>query len=301
MKEQFLGYLSKTLNLDNEQLADLLYKKSDDGTLTDEIAENALSELLRLDAERVQKLKPNTKEYFDNGYKKAQSEVSERWEKTLREKFGIEQQDLKGDAIVDAILSRQSDGGMKPEKVKMHPEYLALEAAMRRQEAELKEQYAAEVEKVKSEFTREQTWQSVSKEIKNTVMGLNPILPGDAAKADRMLSLFLEQNFRGYEYAPDGNGGFVVMKDGQRVENQHGHVKALQDLAREAAEMYFDFNVQKPAGNAGNSGAGGGATNTLSIKTEADYYAARAAAAGDPAKLKAVSEAWRASQAAGAN
>lgn len=301
MKDQFLGYLSKTLNLDNEQLAELLYKKSDDGTLTDEVADNALLELLRLDAERVQKIKPNTKEFFDNGYKKAQSEVSERWEKTLRDKFGIEQADLKGDAILDAILSRQSESGMKPEKVKTHPEYLALEAAMRKREAELQDQYAAEVEKVKSEFTREQTWQSVSKEIRNTVMGLNPILPSDAAKADRMLSLFLENNFRAYEYAPDGSGGFIVMKDGQRVENQHGHVKALQDLARESAEMYFDFNAQKPAGNAGNSGGNGGGTNTLSIKTEADFYAARAAAAGDPAKLKAVSEAWRASQTAGAN
>ena len=104
MKDIFLGFLSKSLNIDNEQLADLLYKKSDDGTLTDDVNENALQTLLQLDAERVQKLKPNTKEYFDNGYKKGQSEVASQWEKRLREKFGIDPDgQLQGDALTDAI------------------------------------------------------------------------------------------------------------------------------------------------------------------------------------------------------
>ena len=296
MNEIYLGFLSKTLNLENEQLAELLYKKSDDGSLTDELSDNALENLLRLDAERVQKLKPNTKELFDNGYKKGQSEISERWEKSLREKFGIEQNDLKGDAILDAILSKQADGGMKADKVKTHPEYLALETQLRKREEELRAEFEAEIQKRESAYHREQTWGSVSNLVRQSVRGLNPVLPNDQGKADRLLDLFVNTHFRDFEYQPDGNGGFVVMKDGQRVENQHGHVKALQDLVRETAETYFDFNAQKPAGNAGNTN--GGSQVQTRFNSEEDYYKARAAAAGDPAKQKAVNDAWRAQSAA---
>lgn len=294
MKDIFLGFLSKSLNIDNEQLADLLYKKSDDGTLTDDVNENALQTLLQLDAERVQKLKPNTKEYFDNGYKKGQSEVAIQWEKRLREKFGIDPDgQLQGDALTDAIKAALSDASAKPEKIKTHPEYLSLEAAMRKQAEELKAQYEAELEKQKSAFTREQTWGQASSVIRQAIKGLNPVLPSDAAKAEKMLELFVNTHFRDFDYQPDGNGGWVVMKDGQRVENQHGHVKALNDLVRETAESYFDFHAQKPAGNAGNQGGNNGAVRTT-FKDENDYFSQRAAAGGDREKLKQLSDAWKA-------
>lgn len=302
MKDIILGFLSKTLNMDNEQLAELLYKKSDDGTLTDEVNENALSELLRLDAERVQKLKPDTKTFFDNGYKKAQSEIAAQWEKKLREKFGVDPDgSAQGDALLDAIKAAAGEHEMKADKVKTHPEYLALETQMRKQAEQLKAEFEAEIEKRETTYKREQTWGQVSSEIRKAIKGLNPILPSDQAKAERMLELFVNTHFRDFEYQPDGNGGFVVMKDGQRVENQHGHVKALNDLVRETADSVFEFQAQKPAGNAGNSGGNGGSTVNLKFGSETDYYKARQEAAGNPARLAEIAAAWRAQQTAGAN
>jgi len=294
MKDIFLGFLSKTLNMDAEQLAELLHKKSDDGTITDDVNENALQALLQLDAERVQKIKPNTKEYFDNGYKKAQSEIASQWEKRLREKFGIDPDgQLQGVALTDAIKATLSDASTKPEKIKTHPEYLSLESAMRKQAEELKAQFEAELEKQKGAFTREQTWGQASSVIRQAIKGLNPVLPSDQAKAEKMMELFVNTHFRDFDYQPDGNGGWVVLKDGQRVENQHGHVKALNDLVRETAESYFDFHAQKPAGNAGNQGGNGGGSVRTTFKDENDYFSQRAAAGGDRQKLKELSDAWK--------
>ena len=302
MKDIFMGYLSRTLNVGDEQLAELLYKKSDDGMLTDEVNENALNQLLALDAERVQKLKPNTKEYFDNGYKKAQAEIAKQWENKLREKFGVDPEgSAQGDALLDAIKAAVGEHAMKADKVKTHPEYLALETQMRKQAEQLKAEFEAEIEKREQTYKREQTWGQVSSEIRTALKGLNPILPSDQAKAERMLDLFVNTHFRDFEYQPDGNGGFVVMKDGQRVENQHGHVKALQDLVKEAADSVFEFQAQKPAGNAGNSGGNGGATVNVKFNSDEDYYKARQEAAGNPARLAEIAAAWRAQQTAGAN
>ena len=302
MKDITLGFLSKTLNMDNEQLAELLYKKSDDGTLTDDVNENALSELLRLDAERVQKLKPDTKTFFDNGYRKAQAEIAGQWEKKLREKFGVDPDgSAQGDALLDSIKAAFADTQTKPEKIKAHPEYIALEAQLRKQAEDLKAEFEAEIQKRDQTYQREQTWGKVSGEIRTALKSLNPILPQDQAKADRMLELFVNTHFRDLEYQPDGNGGYVVMKDGQRVENQHGPVKALTDLVRETADSGFEFQAQKRAGNAGNSGGNGGATVNLKFGSETDYYKARQEAAGNPARLAEIAAAWRAQQTAGAN
>lgn len=300
MKDVFLGFLGKTLNVPADQLADLVFEKSDDGTLTDNITESALQTLLQLDAERVQRMKPNTKEYFDNGYKKAQSEVSTQWERRLREKFGVDPDgQMQGDALTDAIKAALSDNSVKPEKIKTHPEYLTLEAQMRKQADELKAQYEAQLESQKSAFAREQTWGQASSAIRQTIKGLKPVLPSDAGKAEKMLDLFLNTHFREFEYQPDGNGGWVVMKEGNRLENAHGHIKPLADLVRETAESYFDFHAQQPAGNAGNAGNTGGGAVSITFKDEADYYNQRSAAIRDPQKLKDLASAWRAQQGGG--
>ena len=293
MKDVFVGFLSKTLNVDNEQLADLLFQKSDEGTPTEQLTEGALQTLLQLDAERVQRLRPNTKEYFDNGYKKAQSEVSSQWEKKLRDKFGVDPDgQLQGEALADAIKAAMSEAAGKPEKVKAHPEYLTLEAEMRKQAEALKSEYETKLQEQQQAYIREQTWGQASGAIRQAIKGFNPVLPNDPAKADRIVDLFVNTHFREYDYQPDGNGGFVVMKGGQRVENAHGHVKPLEELVKETAQSYFEFHAQKPAGNAGNTG--GQATVTTRFKDEADYLQQRAAAIRDPQRLKELSSAWSA-------
>lgn len=296
MEEILLGYLGKTLNMPTEQLAELLYKKSDDGATTTEVAEDALSKILALDAERVQKLKPNTKEYFDNGYKKAQSEVAAQIEKMFRSKFGVDPEgQLQGEALADAIKAAFSDQTQKPEKVKVHPEYLALERQMREALEAQKSEFEKQVEAMKSEAEREKTWSGVSSSIRDALMSLNPVLPSDTAKADRLINLFM-QEFRGFDYQRDENDGFLPIKEGKRVEDQHGYPRKLADLVRERAEQMFEFAAQAPAGNAGNQN-GGRPPVTMTFKDEGDFYRAMAEAGSDPAKAKEVSSAWKAQQA----
>ena len=68
-KEILTAFLGATLNLPTDKLAEILYKKADDGTITEDLQENALDALKNLDKERIGKLKPDTKEFFNNGYK----------------------------------------------------------------------------------------------------------------------------------------------------------------------------------------------------------------------------------------
>lgn len=299
MKDLLLAFLGKTLNLPTEQLAELLYKKSDDGTMTEDLNEGALTQLLAMDSERVGKLKPNTKEYFDNGYKAAEVAVSSKWEKTLREKFGVDADgQLKGDALADAIKSTLADASMKPDKVKLSAEYLALEKQMREQVEATKSEYEKQIEAMKAEAQRDKLWGSASGEIRNALKSLNPVLPSDPMKANRMIDLFM-QEFRGFDYQQD-EAGFIPLKDGKRVEDAHGYPRKLADLVKERAESMFDFAQQQAAGNAGNEN-GGSRTVTKTFKDENDFYKAQAEAGNDPTKLKEIATAWKAQQATATN
>ena len=149
LKELLIAYLGKSLNRPAEQLADLLFETSDEG---ETLKGDALNALLALDAERVQKIKPDTKQYFDNGYKKAQSEVMERVEKSLRERFNVDtDKQLTGDALLDAINAAMATEGTKPDKIKTSAEYLALEREMRKQIDDLRSQHTAEIENIRLE------------------------------------------------------------------------------------------------------------------------------------------------------
>jgi len=297
MKEILIGYLSKTLNMPAEKIADLLYQKSDYGKHTDTPKDDALAQLLALDADRVNKLKPDTKEIFNNGYKKAEGEIAGRWEKTLREKFGVDPENkLQGEALADAIKATMADANAKPEKIKVHPEYLALEANMRKSIAEKEAEFKAQIDKIKAEAEQEKTWSEVLSDIKKTVYKLNPVLPEDATKAERQIELFAAE-FRGYQFQPDPEGGFIPMKSGERVQDKHGYARKLSDLVEEKAAFVFDIKAQGAAGNAGNKNGNGGKMTTQRFKSENEYLEAYNNAADFAAK-DALYQAWTAQNAA---
>lgn len=259
MKELITAFLAKTLNMAPESVAELLYKKSDDGaTLTEEIQEDALNALLKLDSERVGKLKPDTKTLFDNGYKKAQAEVSEKWEKMIREKFGIEADVTGEDLVMAAHQMASKPPKQADDQVKAHPLYLQLEKKYQADLEAAKSEGQKALEEFKTGVERRNRLSAVQQEARKYLLSRKPVLSSDATKQENQIGLFLQQ-FEGYDFEPREDGGFLPMKDGKRIENEHGHPVDLKTLADKVADSYFDFQVQDAKGNGGNGNPPGGA------------------------------------------
>lgn len=259
MKELITAFLAKTLNMAPESVAELLYKKSDDGaTLTEEIQEDALNALLKLDSERVGKLKPDTKTLFDNGYKKAQAEVSEKWEKMIREKFGIEADVTGEDLVMAAHQMASKPPKQADDQVKAHPLYLQLEKKYQADLEAAKAEGQKALEEFKTGVERRNRLSAVQQEARKYLLSRKPVLSSDATKQENQIGLFLQQ-FEGYDFEPREDGGFLPMKDGKRIENEHGHPVDLKTLADKVADSYFDFQVQDAKGNGGNGNPPGGA------------------------------------------
>lgn len=293
-KEILSAFLGATLNLPTDKIAELLYKKSDEGTLTDEIQDGVLDALKNLDKERVSKLKPDTKQFFDNGYKKAQAEVSANWEKLIREKTGIDA-DLTGEELLIAAIEKVGKPSkMDEDKLKSHPLYLALEKKALEDVKAARSEGLQALEAYKKEMQtagRRQTAQAKAKEI---LLGMKPVLEDDPRIADRRIGYFLKE-FEGLDYELLEDGSLVPIKEGKRLENEHAHPVDFETLVKSIASESFKFQAQDPKGNGGNKNEPGGGTGGSkpgeTPKDEADLWK-RYAEAKTPEERNAVMDAW---------
>lgn len=281
MEELLIAFMSKTLNMDNESVAELLYKKSDDGKITKELNPDALNGFLAKDAERIAKVKPAGKSKdaketdFDNGYKAAEKKISEKWEKQLREEFGITDAEAKGDKLI--TLAKTTAAEAKPlenDKVKVHPLYLALEKKAAEDLAAKETEFNNTLTEREAAAKRNERVRTNKGKGREILKGLNPVLPKNQTVADNQINDFVKK-LEAYDYEGEGDDP-IVMKDGKRLEDQHGHPVRLSSLVKEQAAGYFEFAVQTEKGNAGNGGDGGKTTEAASTgvrvpKDEAEY------------------------------
>lgn len=289
-KEILIAFLGATLNLPSDRIAEVLYKKADDETLTEELEEGALEALKNLDRERVSKLKPDQKQ-FDNGYKKAQKEVAEQWEKLIREKTGIDDLELKNEELLTAGLAKVSNIKIDEDKVKNSPAFIAREKELLRQIEAVKSEGQAAIEEFKAQQSRSQRVEKAKNRAKEILLAKKPVLEEDQRVAEKRINYFLKE-FEGFDYE-EVNEELIPIKDGKRLENEHLHPIGFDNLVESFASESFIFQVQDPKGNAGNQTQKPGfQTPTIKVPTDKSEFEKAYNDEKDPAKKTQMAKAF---------
>lgn len=291
LKEIVLKYLAKVNGISEKEVAALLYPKAEKGDGLDEtkLNDDVLATLLSKDAERVKALskEPDTTEIFNKAHKKATKDEREKLEKTLRERYGIEDKTLQLDDLlttIDAIKLEKSGGKGDDYDVKKDPAYLALEKSKVDELAAL----TASHETAKTTWEKTQADKEVLGSVKGTVLGyfdeLRPVLSKDASKAANQREIFANM-FDSYDYQPSdvkGEDPLIIDKaTGKRLEDGHGNPLKLKDVVSTKASSYYDFAKQTDKGNAGNTGGAGGANVEVPDSREAYDKAIREATSAE--------------------
>lgn len=232
------GFLSKTLKMDDEELASL-YNEA--GELT------SLTAAEKADTSRVTKLK----EENDSQYKRGQKEVATKFETKLKEKYGVSS-DETGVDLVDLILTTELEKvkGKGDEDITAHPEYLKLKSESDRMLKAKDKEWQKKIEEIETKHTRESMFAKVKERAFAELDNLRPILPEDAKKAQKWKEKYIE-DFRAYEFIEDSNG-IVVLKDGKPLQDSHGYNKSFADLVKETAAEIFDFQTAESRSSAAN-------------------------------------------------
>ncbi len=239
VKEFLTGVLSKTLNMDESGVASLF---NEDGTIKDE----SLQTILDLDVKRIAGAKPDTKKFFDDGYKKASSEILNKRDKELSEKFGIKSDKLGVELVNEIITEQVKKAGvdLNDETVKKHPLFISTVDKLTKDKDDAVAAESIKLTTFQKELKHKETFNNVANKAMSYFNSLKPILSNDATKAENQRALLTEK-LGGYEYDIQGDK-IIVLKDGKVLEDDHGNRIPFEKVVKQTAESYYDFHVTDP-------------------------------------------------------
>lgn len=298
LRALLLSFIGRTLNKSAEEVSSLLFTKGADDA--EVLQPNALDGLLSLDKTRIQALENENKNHYDKGFNKAKAETLSKFEKDIKEKFGITE-DKQGLELIDSIIASKVTGSeLEEEKVKRSKTYLdAIDALKKEKEAVAKE-WENKFNSREKQLEKEATLKSVSEKALSFVKSLNPILPADEKKAQNQLQTLVDK-LNTYEYEVKEDGKIVVLKkEGDEFKvlvDEHKHPVSFEDMVKQHASSYWDFKEgqhRQGTGNNNDDNDGGGAGKGYSgpkPKNEEEYQKLISEAKDDDARI-AITKAW---------
>ena len=264
MKTIITGLLSKAYNYDNGKIAELF--KDGETELSEQQQTEILNKILEIDAQRVENIKKSVdkKDAFQDGFKKAKSEVLTDFEKGLKEKFGIES-DKTGLELIEEVVSKKSEGGqggdVTEDAIKRSKVFQDMESNLKKQITTVKTEYETKINEIQDGYKAEQTFSNVSQKALQIFNGLNPILPQNKTVADNQVKFFVN-TLKDFKFDVQDERIVVMDKDGKVIEDGHGNSRSFEDIVKETASGLFEFKANNGGSGSGNGGQGQGGSGS---------------------------------------
>ena len=264
MKTIITGLLSKAYNYDNGKIAELF--KDGETELSEDQQKEILQKLLDEDAKRVEAIKKSvdTKPAFQDGFKKAQGEILTKFEKDLKEKFGLES-DKMGLELVEEVVSKKSEGGqggdVTEDAIKRSKVFQDMESNLKKQVTTVKTEYETKINEIQDGYKAEKTFSNVSQKALQIFNGLNPILPQNKTVADNQVKFFVN-TLKDFKFDVQDERIVVMDKEGKVIEDGHGNSRSFEDIVKETASGLFEFKANNGGSGSGNGGQGQGGSGS---------------------------------------
>lgn len=246
-----MQFLAATLGKSNEEIAAILYKKGDDGALTDQINEDAFETLENLHAEHLKSAPADLlKAEYDKGHNAGKFEALSKEEEYLKKTYGLEGKGKMRDLIAEAIGKAQKDGNSE-DKILTSPLYVSKVAELQEQIEQIKEQSAKEIQAATAKAERQMRFNSIMPTIdtalSNAGVDIQNLKP-NAKKA------FLSE-FEGRDFEATETGVYIKLPDGTLQRDKHGHPIKLEAFVAQEAANWFEIQKQPGRQSPGNDPA----------------------------------------------
>lgn len=272
---EFIYFATKLLNLTEDEVKQRYFDEND------AVKENAADEVLGAISKKIADAKTESQQNFDKGFQKAEAKYKSAAEKAFAEKTGIELTEGRTlDEMIEEYAERNRKKSLTDADIKTHPLYRDLEKSTVKVDEYNK--LKSEHEQFIANFQRKSLLDQVKPKVWGIVSSMNPILEQNPKVADTRKNMFLSA-FDAYDYQIDGDE-VIVMKDGNRIEDQFKNPLKFDEFVKSHAADYFEFNKQDPKGGAGNGNGGGNNGSGFDIpmpKSIDEFNAQRAKLSGE--------------------
>lgn len=253
-KQILLDYLTKTLGKSNEEVQAILYKKADDGTLTDQISESALHDLEELHAQHLEAAPADKlKSEYDRGHKAGTFDAKSKIQEHIKKVHGIEDKTAEG--AIAKLATKSVEDATTEDKVKTHPIYLnrvnELENTIEAKTAE----FTAQLQEVQTVAARRERFSNNLPKIEAAMAEMGVVMPVNPTAAATLKRVFLEQ-VQQFDFDSQETGTYLKKVDGTLEKDKHGNPVKLEAYVKEKAAEYFDVAKQPARQSPGNDAPG---------------------------------------------
>lgn len=257
-KQTINAFIGRTLNLPAEEVAALFKADGDEETFS----ETALDSLLKHDATRVQNFTSKNQEFFDNGFKKAQKEALSKFEKDIKEKFGVSEDKQGLDLIESVVMAKiKAQGGeLDEEKIKRSDVYLKTVERLQKEKEEAITEAGNKYKALEQSVNNEKIHTNIRTAAKEIILSLNPILPeGKTAdgksKADIQINKLIDELITSHQFEIKGEK-ILIINDGKVLTDPHGNIVDFKNYVSEKAGLMWDFKEGQERKGTGNNNDG---------------------------------------------
>lgn len=252
LKERFAPFL-KTIGFEDGKVAALF---NADGT---DFADTAMTELTSYDANRITKIKTDSKtEGFNQGHQKGVSDGATKLEKAVKAKYEIES-DKIGEELIEEIITLKTNvtpPTIEEDKVKAHPAYLNMEKALKKQLKDEVTAWETKYNEREKTIAEENTFKTILAEARNYVINeLKPVLPKDPKKAEMQMQLLVNA-LKDMQYKPNEAeaGDYIITdKEGKLKQDAHSNRIPFKNFVKSIAEGIWDMQDGQEVSSPGNS------------------------------------------------
>lgn len=274
-------FLSAILALYKKSEADVTdHLKTVEGEeIDDSLAETILKEL---DAEKVTSFKEEAKTRFDNGVKKGQKETAIKFEKKLKTAFDIQEDSLEGEELLSKIeeISKEKGGKTSSKEIDFNsvtvdqlekiPAYINKQREFQTKITEKEQEKAAALEEVVNKTKNQEILQKVKTLALSKLNERNPILPQEAAKAERQKNKLLIEELEAFKFMQAEDGALIPLdEEGKPKTNANGISIDVDMLITGIIDSNFEFekvDQKKSPGNKTGDNGGSGASASYAGK-----------------------------------
>lgn len=231
-----------------EDFADLSIKLSDDdGKELDELDDDEVVAVFqKLDGEKVTGFKTKLTERFNDGHKKGKAEIG-NFEKKLKDKFDIDDEDLTGDDLIEHIKdSIPAPGGptdltkFTEDDLKKVPAYKKIKQAHTAELNTLKTEHEKALQAEKENLAKGEVFSEVKDKGRTILNGKKVLLPEDASKKEARIQKLLDTELKNHTWKKENGVLIPVDKDGVQLEDANGKVINFDDLVNSIIDTNFD-------------------------------------------------------------
>lgn len=206
----------------------------------------------RLDSERTTRFTDDRNNQFSRGVK----EGAQKIEKAIKEKYSIESDKTGIDLVDHVVVEKVSEAKTSEEVSDKHPYVMKARRDWEKEQKERDKEWQKKLDNMQVEFDRAKTFEFVKTKADGILTGLKPIFSSNPLIANNIKNLFFDelakQNFKRQDEEV-----LIFDKEGNPMKDAHGYTKSFNDVVKEVADKYFEYQTSEGRSNSGNQNAGG--------------------------------------------